>query len=52
MKRLFLLVAILNGCIGDDGKIDETCDEIPEPCHWEQKNPSNSTDTGGDDTAR
>ena len=35
MFRFFLIISVAMACNNDDGKIDETCDEIPEPCHWE-----------------
>ena len=45
MRYLPLLLPALVSCITDSGEIDETCDEVPEPCVWEDN------DNGGDDTA-
>ena len=46
MFRVFLFLTALIGCNGDDGKIDEVCDEIPEPCHWETADDADDADTG------
>lgn len=45
MRYLALLLPALVSCITDSGEIEEACDEIAEPCVWEDR------DTGGYDTA-
>ena len=52
MSRLLVLACLLGGCITDDGKIDDVCDEISLPCYWESDENQEFDDSGQDDTGR
>jgi|GEM_PF-3954184 len=45
MRLLVFLCPLQFACITDDGKIDSSCDEVPQPCVWED---GEDTDSGGD----
>ena len=45
MQLRMALFFLLSACITDDGEIDETCDEIQDPCIWET-DAEESDDTG------
>ena len=36
MRFKLVTICLLSACITDSGRIDSTCDEVPEPCEWEQ----------------
>jgi len=47
MRFKLFTICLMSACITDSGRIDSTCDEVPEPCEWEQ---GEAEDTGGGDT--
>lgn len=53
MSKFIILIVLVSGCITDDGKIDEVCDEIEEPCHWETEDSDDdeAEDTGTSDSS-
>ncbi len=51
MSKIIIFTVLAYGCITDDGKIDEVCDEIEAPCHWEldDSDDDEAEDTGNSD---
>ena len=51
MAKIIIIAAFAFGCISDDGKIDEACDEIEDLCHWETEDSDDEdpNDTGNVD---
>ena len=48
MRLLLCSIPLLAACITDDGEIEKACDEVEEPCIWEETADPRDTGSGAD----
>ena len=48
MRLLLFTIPLICACITDDGQIEGACDEVAEPCIWEDGGDAEDTGTGSE----
>ena len=48
MRLLLFAIPLFSACITDDGEIEEACDEVAEPCIWEDGDSAEDTGAGSE----